>query len=360
MLWIRAQGNSSQFVQTKESIANSMNSSPNSRQNLMFLMFFYGREHFGALWTTDLPVEIQLLWAADVPMNVSSSLRLYFLSSNLTARPILKKIGLREIFWNCSFLCQILYPGASLYSWERMGMGYDRQTLRNESTFQCHNHHYMFLSWLQRPLNRNHPHSKMYSWWFQKILFSFENKNKSQTLLFQLCILAFWHLHLKVFNTFEVRDLRFFRLLRVHGLVDLNVPRMFCAFSHRKSSRVTAQYHVREMLLQGLLSSRSLAAWNLLRPTGRLLSFLVSCMVHRRDIRKAYFLKKYLFTFINFFQGEWKSLEIKSQVNQLAIHTNAAPWSGWVCSDHWLSPGKVVCKPRQEMPFDPQLGKESF
>lgn len=140
MLWVGSQGNSSQFVQTKKSIESSMNSSPNSCQNVMFHVFFYGHEHCCALWMIHLPVELYLLWVADVPVNVSPSLRLYFLSSSLMARPILRKIGLREIFWDWSFLCQILHPGANLCSWERMGMEYDNwQTLRNENAFECHN-----------------------------------------------------------------------------------------------------------------------------------------------------------------------------------------------------------------------------
>lgn len=152
MLWVGSQGSSSQFVQTKKSIANSMNSSPNSCQNLMFHVFFYRHEHFSALRIIYLPMEIYMLWVADVPVNVSPSQRLYFLSSSLMARPILRKIGLREIFWDWSFLCQILHPGANLYSWERMGMEYDDwQTLGNESAFKYYNPPYIFCLGFRNP-----------------------------------------------------------------------------------------------------------------------------------------------------------------------------------------------------------------
>ena len=130
-----------------------MNSSLNSHQNVRFLMFFYGHERFGALWTTDLPVEeMQLLWVADIPVNVSPSLRLDLLSSNLIARPILRKIGLREIFWDWSFLCQILHPGANLYSRERAGMEYDDwQALGRERAFRYHNQLHIFCLGLRDP-----------------------------------------------------------------------------------------------------------------------------------------------------------------------------------------------------------------
>lgn len=139
-----------------------MNSSLNSNQNVRFHMFFYRHEHFGALWTTDLPVEeMQLLWVADIPVNVSPSLRLDLLSSNLIARPILRKIGLREIFWDWSFLCQILHPGASLYSREKAGMEYDDwQALGKGACLWVSQSTSYILPWPQRPLNRNYPHSK--------------------------------------------------------------------------------------------------------------------------------------------------------------------------------------------------------
>ena len=120
---------------------------------MWFHMLFYGHERFGALWTTDLPVEeMQLLWVADIPVNVSPSLRLDLLSSNLIARPILRKIGLREIFWDWSFLCQILHPGANLYSRETAGMEYDDwQALGRERAFGYHNQLQIFSLGLRDP-----------------------------------------------------------------------------------------------------------------------------------------------------------------------------------------------------------------
>ena len=100
-----------------------------------------------------LPVEeMQLLWVADIPVNVSPSLRLDLLSSNLIARPILRKIGLRELFWDWSFLCQILHPGANLYSRERAGMEYDDwQALGRERAFRYHNQLHIFCLGLRDP-----------------------------------------------------------------------------------------------------------------------------------------------------------------------------------------------------------------
>lgn len=49
-----------------------------------------------------------------------------------------------------------------------------------------------------------------------------------------------------------MKDLRFFWLLRVQGSVDYNVPRMVdfspYSFSYRKSSCVTNQYYVTDIL----------------------------------------------------------------------------------------------------------------
>lgn len=145
-------GSSAQFVQTTECTENFMTSSPNSPQKLLFPVLFCESKHFSTLWKTDLPVETWLLWVADVPVNVSPSLRLYLLSSNLIARPILRKIGLRGIFWDWSFLCQILHLGANFYSQERMGMEYDDwQTLGDESAFPCHSQLHIFCLGFRHP-----------------------------------------------------------------------------------------------------------------------------------------------------------------------------------------------------------------
>ena len=63
---------------------------------------------------------------------------------------------------------------------------------------------------------------------------------------------------------------------------------------------------------------------------------------------------------LNFFQGKQKLLEIKLQVNQLAVQKNAAKWSSWVCLHSWLTPGKVLCKPRQENVIWPSSRKRAF
>ena len=162
------------------------------------------------------------------------------------------------------------------------------------------------LSWLQRPLKRNYPHSKkMYTWWFQKTLFPLKIEPKiillSYNLGSQFSGICTW----KFSNTFKVKDLRFFWLLRVHGLVDLNVCRIVdffsCPFSHRKSYCVTNQYHVRAILLQWPLFSGSLAVWNLLRPRRRILSSLVSIWCTRGTMEKQTFKNLHIYSFF-----QWK------------------------------------------------------